>query len=107
MPVGLRFTCRKSLNLLQHSATVPYKPDGDDRIADLPDIEKVGLSTRVGFAYSPFGNKAVFRGGVGLFSDLYPGTLLNLFYAKLPGGYHVFTDDGGPFHAPARTGGYF
>jgi hypothetical protein len=50
----------------------------------LPDIEKVVFQPRVGFAYSPFGNKTVFRGGVGLFSDLYPGTLLNLFTRNFP-----------------------
>jgi len=45
----------------------------------------------------------VFRGGVGLFSDLYPGTLPEPVYAKLPGGYHVFTDDGGRFTGQPET----
>src|SRR5260370_8832379 len=50
----------------------------------LPDVEKVVFQPRVGFAYSPWGNKTVFRGGVGLFSDLYPGTLLNLYTRNFP-----------------------
>jgi len=71
-------------NLLQHSATVPYNQMVTIGSQILPDIEKVVFQPRVGFAYSPFGNKTVFRGGVGLFSDLYPGTLLNLFTRNFP-----------------------
>ena len=71
-------------NLLQHSATVPYNQMVTVGSQILPDIEKVVFQPRVGFAYSPFGNKTVFRGGVGLFSDLYPGTLLNLFTRNFP-----------------------
>jgi len=71
-------------NFLQHSATVPYNQMVTIGSQILPDIEKVVFQPRVGFAYSPFGNKTVFRGGVGLFSDLYPGTLLNLFTRNFP-----------------------
>jgi len=71
-------------NFLQHSATVPYNQMVTVGSQILPDIEKVVLQPRVGFAYSPWGNKTVFRGGVGLFSDLYPGTLLNLFTRNFP-----------------------
>jgi hypothetical protein len=71
-------------NVLQHSATVPYNQMVTIGSQILPDIEKVVFQPRVGFAYSPFGNKTVFRGGVGLFSDLYPGTLLNLFTRNFP-----------------------
>jgi hypothetical protein len=71
-------------NLLQHSATVPYNQMVTVGSQILPDIEKVVIQPRVGFAYSPWGDKTVFRGGVGLFSDLYPGTLLNLFTRNFP-----------------------
>jgi Carboxypeptidase regulatory-like domain/TonB-dependent Receptor Plug Domain/TonB dependent receptor len=71
-------------NFLQHSATVPYNQMVTVGSQILPDIEKVVFQPRIGFAYSPWGDKTVFRGGVGLFSDLYPGTLLNLFTRNVP-----------------------
>jgi hypothetical protein len=71
-------------NSLQHSATVPYNQMVTIGSQILPDIEKVVFQPRVGFAYSPWGTRTVFRGGVGLFSDLYPGTLLNLFTRNFP-----------------------
>jgi hypothetical protein len=71
-------------NFLQHSATVPYNQMMTIGSQILPDIEKVVFQPRLGFAYSPGGGKTVFRGGVGLFSDLYPGTLLNLYTRNFP-----------------------
>jgi len=71
-------------NFLQHSPTVPYNQMVTVGSQILPDIEKVVFQPRVGFAYSPWGDKTVFRGGVGLFSDLYPGTLLNLYTRNFP-----------------------
>ncbi len=71
-------------NFLQHSPTVPYNQMVTVGSQILPDVEKVVFQPRVGFAYSPWGNKTAFRGGVGLFSDLYPGTLLNLYTRNFP-----------------------
>ena len=71
-------------NFLQHSATVPYNQMVTVGSQILPDVEKVVFQPRLGFAYSPGGNKTAFRGGVGLFSDLYPGTLLNLYTRNFP-----------------------
>jgi hypothetical protein len=71
-------------NFLQHSVTVPYNQMVTIGSQILPDIERVVFQPRVGFAYSPWGNNTVFRGGVGLFSDLYPGTILNLFTRNFP-----------------------
>jgi Carboxypeptidase regulatory-like domain/TonB-dependent Receptor Plug Domain len=71
-------------NFLQHSATVPYNQMMTVGSQILPDIEKIVLQPRVGFAYSPWGDKTVFRGGIGLFSDLYPGTLLDLYTGNFP-----------------------
>lgn len=71
-------------NLLQHSATVPYKQMMTTGSQILPDVEKIVFEPRAGFAYSPHGDKTVFRGGVGLFSDLYPGTLLDLYTRNFP-----------------------
>lgn len=71
-------------NLLQHSATVPYNQMMTVGSQILPDVEKIVFEPRAGFAYSPHGDKTVFRGGVGLFSDLYPGTLLDLYTRNFP-----------------------
>jgi hypothetical protein len=49
-----------------------------------PNIERVVMQPRFGFAWSPRGDqKTVLRGGVGLFSDLYPGTIVDSF-ARVP-----------------------
>ncbi|MBA3913391.1 MAG: TonB-dependent receptor [Acidobacteriales bacterium] len=50
-----------------------------------PDLEKVVLQPRFGFAYSPKGSTStVLRGGAGLFSDLYPGSLVDRFNRNTP-----------------------
>jgi hypothetical protein len=69
---------------LNHDPSVPYNQmltTGGSQI--LPDVEKVVIEPRLGVAFSPSG-KTVIRGGIGLFSDLYPGTLLNLFTTNFP-----------------------
>ncbi len=48
-----------------------------------PKLEKVLFSPRGGFAYS-VNNGLVIRGGVGLFTDLYPGFLADRFITNLP-----------------------
>jgi outer membrane receptor protein involved in Fe transport len=50
----------------------------------LPDVERVVFQPRVGFAWSPAGDKTVIRGGIGLFSDLYPGQILDQFTTNFP-----------------------
>jgi hypothetical protein len=50
----------------------------------LPAVERVVFEPRVGFAWSPHGDKTVIRGGIGLFTDLYPGTILNQFTTNFP-----------------------
>jgi hypothetical protein len=70
---------------LSHDAAIPFNQmvtAGQSSI--LRDVEKVVFQPRAGFAWSPFGEKTVFRGGIGLFSDLYPGTLLDNFTTNFP-----------------------
>jgi hypothetical protein len=70
---------------LSHDAAIPFDQmvtAGQSSI--LRDVEKVVFQPRAGFAWSPLGEKTVFRGGVGLFSDLYPGTLLDNFTTNFP-----------------------
>jgi outer membrane receptor protein involved in Fe transport len=69
---------------LSHDATIPYNQMVDVRSSVLRDIEKVVLQPRVGFAWSPTSKDTVIRGGVGLFSDLYPGTILDSYSTNFP-----------------------
>jgi hypothetical protein len=70
---------------LSHDPTVPYNQMVTTGISQiLPSVEKVVIEPRVGFAWSPAGNSTVVRGGVGLFSDLYPGQILDLFTTNFP-----------------------
>jgi outer membrane receptor protein involved in Fe transport len=70
---------------LSHNAAIPFNQmveTGQSNI--LRDVEKVVFEPRVGIAYSPFGDKTVFRGGIGLFTDLYPGSILDNFTTNFP-----------------------
>ena len=69
---------------LSHLDTIPYNQMVDVRSSVLRDIEKVVLQPRAGFAWSPTSKDTVIRGGVGLFSDLYPGTILDSFSTNFP-----------------------
>ena len=50
----------------------------------VPGVEKAVFQPRFGFAWTPMGPNTVFRGGIGLFSDLYPGTLADSFARDAP-----------------------
>lgn len=50
-----------------------------------PRLEAVAWQPRIGFAYTPWTNSnTVIRGGAGIFSDLYPGVLVDRFATNSP-----------------------
>jgi hypothetical protein len=50
-----------------------------------PDVEKVAMQPRFGFTWSPLGHtNTVLRGGVGVFSDLYQGVLMDELIGNSP-----------------------
>ena len=70
---------------LSHDSSVPFSQmvtGGQSNI--LRSVENVVFEPRIGFAWSPLGDKTVIRGGVGLFTDLYPGTILDNFTTNFP-----------------------
>ena len=68
-------------NLAAKGNTTPYNQIvNDTQNTMVPSLEKVVFQPRFGFAWSPMHRQdTVIRGGVGLFSDLYPGTLADRF----------------------------
>jgi hypothetical protein len=76
-------------NDLPHGADIPYNAAFGGSFQTglhniLPDVEKVVFEPRFGFAWTPLGENTVFRGGVGLFTDLYPGEILGLYTTNFP-----------------------
>jgi hypothetical protein len=73
-------------NLVTHDPTTPYNQlILAKQHAVFPNLEKAVVQPRFGFAWSPRGNQnTVLRGGVGLFSDLYPGTIVDNFAGNTP-----------------------
>jgi len=72
-------------NDLPHGADIPYNESfqtGNKTI--IPSNEMVAFQPRFGFAWTPVDNKTVIRGGVGLFTDLYPGFILSAFDTNFP-----------------------
>src|SRR5271163_487993 len=70
---------------MSHDIDTPFNENflsGYNQI--LPHVEDVVFQPRFGFAWTPLGDKTVIRGGVGLFSDLYPVALLNAFTNNFP-----------------------
>ncbi|HEX2663732.1 MAG TPA: carboxypeptidase regulatory-like domain-containing protein [Candidatus Acidoferrum sp.] len=69
---------------ISHDATIPYNQvivTGLNQA--FPTLEKVVFSPRGGFAYNVV-NGLVIRGGVGLFTDLYPGELADRYITNAP-----------------------
>ena len=70
---------------LAHGADIPYDQSFQAGLTTIiPGVEKVVFQPRFGLAWTPFDNKTVLRTGIGLFSDLYPGTVLSAIDTNFP-----------------------
>jgi len=70
---------------LNHDPGVPFNQMFGENNSLFPQIEKVVFQPRFGFAWNPWGKSdTVIRGGIGLFTDLYPGTLADSFALNSP-----------------------
>jgi hypothetical protein len=72
---------------MSHDPLTPYNQIIlPDQHSAFPNIEKLALEPRFGFTWSPMGLKdTVLRGGIGVFSDLYQGVLLDSLIGNSPG----------------------
>ena len=90
---------------LSHNADIPFNQMVTaGRSSILRDVEKVVFEPRIGVAWSPMGEKTVIRGGVGLFTDLYPGTILDNFTTNFPEVVSFSVPGGGVDPAQAGSG---
>ena len=71
---------------LTHDVNTPYSAIIDAGThSTFPNVEKVALQPRFGFTWSPLGHSStVLRGGVGVFSDLYQGILMDQLIQNSP-----------------------
>jgi hypothetical protein len=70
-----------------HNASTPYNQSIKTGLGEaFPATNAVVVQPRVGFSYAPKGQSGryVVRGGVGMFSDLAPGTIANYFLDNAP-----------------------
>jgi hypothetical protein len=72
-------------NQMPHGETIPYDQSFQTGLHTIiPGVEKIVFEPRFGLAWSPLGQNTVIRAGVGLFTDLYPGTILSAYDTNFP-----------------------
>jgi len=70
---------------LNHDVTIPFNQMFTTYHSLFPQIEKVVFQPRIGIAWNPWGKSdTVVRAGIGLFSDLYPATLVDSYALNSP-----------------------
>jgi Carboxypeptidase regulatory-like domain len=70
---------------VNHDPNIPFNQMFTNYHSLFPDIEKISFQPRFGFAWNPWGkSNTVVRGGVGLFTDLYPATLADQYALNSP-----------------------
>ena len=69
---------------LNHDPTIPFNQMLHTGLGQaFSSVQAINAQPRVGFAYNMFQN-TVLRGGVGMFSDLYPGTIVGTYAQNAP-----------------------
>jgi hypothetical protein len=72
-------------NDLPHGANIPYNQSFRTGLKSIvPSNELVVFEPRFGLAWTPWGKNTVIRTGIGLFTDLYPGTVLSGIDTNFP-----------------------
>jgi Carboxypeptidase regulatory-like domain len=74
---------------LNHDPSIPYNQAINTNLHQaLPNYQAISWQPRMGFAWSPHGTSgtdvSVIRGGVGLFADAFPATVVDNFLANPP-----------------------
>jgi hypothetical protein len=94
---------------VNHDPTIPYNQLFVNNLHHaFNDVQAIAWQPRIGFAWTPNTKYAkpgttVIRGGVGLFSDLYPGTLIDSYMHNAPQ-LQQFTLSTSPAFSPAEPG---
>jgi hypothetical protein len=71
-------------NELAHGPDIPYNQSFLTGSSSILNVEKIVFEPRIGIAWSPLDENTVIRAGVGVFSDLYPGVVLDEFTTNFP-----------------------
>jgi hypothetical protein len=109
---------------ISHDPNTPYNQSiltGQKNLFN--GLERLAWEPRFGFTYSPRGESTVIRGGVGVFSDLYPAQVSDLLIVNAPtvsifqvagagvpvfgpgGGFELAAADNTAFHNAFASGG--